>query len=205
MIFFDIEQNTDEWKEARKGKITGSALGKIMANEQGAFGQPAHAYALQLALERITGKINENNYSNQHMERGHKQEPIARMLYEETFFADVSNGGFFDLGNIGCSPDGLVGSDGIIEIKSVIPTVHFANVKRNHVDPAYKWQHFGNLKFTKRDWIDFVSYCQDYPKGKKLFTYRIYKKQCRGYFRRIDKRVSQFEKLIQHKMKEILK
>lgn len=196
MIFVDVEQNTEEWLELRRGKITGSAIGKIMANEGKAFGDPAKAYALQIALERITGESAGGGYSNAHMERGHEQEPLARMLYEETYFCDVTNGGFFDLGGIGCSPDGMVGEDGLIEIKSVIASVHYANVKRGGVDPSYKWQVISNLLFTEREWIDFVSYCHEYPVGKKLFVHRTFKKDCGELFDRLSFRMGEFNRLI---------
>lgn len=202
-MWHDIDQNSDEWLALRCGKITGSALGKIMANEGKAFGDPAKDYALQLALERINGCPTEGGFSNAHTERGHEQEPIARMLYEDTYFADVTKGGFFDLGNIGCSPDGLVGDNGLIEIKSVIAKVHYANVKRGENDPAYKWQFIGNLMFTGREWIDFVSYCSEYPAGKQLFVYRTWRKDCDELFARLDARLVEFEKLVQSRVAEI--
>lgn len=205
MIFRDIKQNDDEWEKFRLGKVTGSKLGCVMANFGKAFGPPAHDYALKIALERITGYGDTDAYSNSHMDRGHEQEPLARALYEETYFCDVLNGGFFDLEDKGCSPDGLVGEHGLIEIKSVIAKVHHANVKRNDVDPAYKWQVAGNLMFSKRDWIDFVSYCQSYPAGKKLFAVRKHKKELRGKFRMLKKRLKEFDNLIATKTRDILK
>ena len=197
MIFHDIEQNTDEWFDLRVGKITGSAVQKIMANEGKAFGDPAKDYAVKIALERITGESKGESYSNAHMERGHEQEPLARMEYENEYFCNVSNGGFFDCGNEGCSPDGLVGSVGVIEIKSVIFSVHYKNVKRNDVMPTYKWQNYFNLQKTGREWIDLISYCQEYPIGRKLFVHRTYAKDCQDEFARMDARIADFEKLIE--------
>jgi len=204
MIFHNIEQNTDEWHALRCGKITGSNFGKIMANEGKAFGEPAKDYALRIALERITGEPKTGGFSNEHTERGHTQEPLARMLYEEVRFCDVLNGGFYDLGNIGCSPDGRVGP-GIIEIKSVIDKVHYANVKRGAVDPSYKWQVIGNLKCTGAEWIDWISYCDEYPAGKKLFVFRTWRNDCADEFKRLDDRLSEFEKLIVQRIEEILR
>lgn len=196
MIFHDVEQNTDEWLDLRVGKITGSAISKIMANYGKAFGSPAKDYAVQIALERIKGVAQGSSYSNGHMERGHEQEPLARMEYENEFFCDVDNGGFFDCGTEGCSPDGLVYEDGVIEIKSVIPSVHYQVVKRNDIDPKYKWQLYFNLQKTGREWLDFVSYCHDYPSEKKLFVHRIYAKDCAEFFRQIDIRIAEFEALV---------
>ena len=194
--FVDVEQNTDEWFELRAGLLTSSKLGVVMANYGKAFGEPAKKYAVNIAIEQITGKAISSSYSNEHMERGHEQEPIARMLYEDQTFCESSNGGFFGSDFIGCSPDGLVYDCGVIEIKSVISNVHYANVKRQSVDPAYKWQCIGNLKFTGRDWLDFVSYCADYPEDKQLFIHRIEKWNLSEEFKMIDNRVEEFRQLV---------
>lgn len=175
MLFHNVDQNTDEWMSLRLGRVTMSSAGKFMANDGKAFGDPAKKYALKIALERVTGKKSEFSFSNDHMIRGHEQEPIAKMLYEEENFVTVSNGGFFDCGNYGTSPDGLVGEDGIIEIKSVIAKTHYATLRRGTPDPAYKWQLIGHLDCTGRDWVDFVSYCSDFIEKKQLITYRTYR------------------------------
>lgn len=195
--FIDVEQNSDEWYALRGGKLTSSKLPTIMANYGKAFGEPAKKYAVNIAIEQITGEPIASTFSNEHMERGHLQEPIARMLYENSTFCDVTNGGFFDGGFIGCSPDGLVDDDGVIEIKSVIPHVHYASIKRNKCDPAYYWQCVGNLKFTGREWIDFISYCQEFPVEKQLFVHRMKAVDLAEEFSKIDFRVSEFERLVQ--------
>ena len=199
MIFHDIEQNTDEWADMRVGKIGGSSIGKIMANYGKAFGDPAHGLAVQIAIGQLTGVRQDSGYSNEHMERGHEQEPIARSLYEQKYFCTVTNGGFFENGDIGVSPDGLVDDDGVIEIKSVIPTTHFANVERKKFDPAYKWQLYFNLQQTERDWIDFVSFCATFPEGKRLYTFRIFKENAAEEFAMIDKRLEEFRALVEKK------
>ena len=195
--FHDVAQNSDEWYALRAGSFTSSNASKVMANLGKAFGDPAKKYAVNIAVEQITGAPMVSDYTNEHMERGHEQEPIARMLYEEENFCDVTNGGYFDLGFIACSPDGMVHDDGVIEIKSVIASVHFANIKRQSIDPAYKWQCIGNLKFTGRDWLDFVSYCADFPEDKRLFTHRIWKKDLEEEFNQISNRIEEFEKLVE--------
>lgn len=202
--FHDIQQNTDEWFEMRSGLLTSSKLGVIMANYGKAFGEPAKKYAVNMAIEQITGKSIASSFTNDHMERGHEQEPIARMLYEEEMFCNVSNGGFFGSDTIGCSPDGLVDDDGVIEIKSVISTVHFANIKRQSVDPAYKWQCYGNLKFTGREWIDFISYCSEFPGDKQLYTFRINKADIQEQFSMIDERTALFIKLVEETKQTII-
>jgi hypothetical protein len=198
--FYDIQQNTDDWLQMRAGRLTSSNLGKVMANYGKAFGEPAKKLAVQIAIERITGQPIANNYSNDHMERGHEQEPVARMLYEEQTFCDVTNGGFYCDDNIGCSPDGVVGV-GAIEIKSVIESVQFSNVRRQAVDPAYKWQCVGNLKFTGSEWLDFISYCEGFPEGKRIFIHRIEPSGVSDEFKMIDARISEFMALVDQSIK----
>lgn len=198
MKFHNIEQNTDEWLDLRIGKLTGSGVAKIMAKCGSAFGEPAKKYAVQLAIEQLTGKRSmSSGYSNEHTERGHEQEPIARALYEEAHFVDVSNGGFFDCGSAGCSPDGLVGDDGMIEIKSVISHIHYANIKRGGIDPAYKWQIYFNLLMTERKWIDFVSYCADFPSETQLYVHRVKADDCDTEFKMINERAAEFSELVE--------
>jgi len=205
-IFHDIPQNEDEWFQMRAGRLTSSKLGTVMANLGKAFGEPAKKYAVDIAIEQITGNPVSSGYSNEHMERGTQQEPVARMLYEAETFSEVSNGGFFCSDFVGCSPDGCVGDKGAIEIKSVIPSVHYANIKRQDIDPSYKWQCRGNLKFMGVEWLDFVSYCADFPEGKQLFVHRIYADNdlMKDYFNDIDLRIAQFKELVEDSKKLIL-
>jgi len=163
-----------------------------------AFTATAKKYAVSIAIEQITGKAIASTYSNEHMVRGHEQEPIARMMYEDENFTDVTNGGFFEseCGFIGCSPDGLTDS-GVIEIKSVIASTQYATVKRNNVDPSYKWQCVGNLKFTGKDWIDYVSYCSEFPEDNQLFTFRLEAKDLSDEFKMIESRIAEFKSLVE--------
>lgn len=203
MQFHDVQQNTDEWQALRLGKATASNFACIMANDGKAFGDPAKRYALQLALELATGKKAEYSFSNEHMERGHEQEPVARMLYEEEHFVDVSNGGFFCHGTYGDSPDGLVNDDGGVEIKSVIASTHYATLTRGDFDPAYRWQLIGHLDCTGRDWFDFVSYCSDFPEDKQLLVYRLMATDYQDEIERLRARRAQFLELVQETLLKI--
>jgi len=194
--FYDVEQNSEEWFELRAGKLTSSNLAKVMANFGKAFGEPAKKLASNIALEQITGRPVSSDYSNEHMERGHIEEPIARELYEIETFSTITNGGFFCNDLIGCSPDGLVNGEGVIEIKSAIPNVHFARISKGTIDSAYKWQCIQNLDKTGRDWLDFVSYCADFPEGKQLFIYRLHRADIQDEIKMIDARTAEFFNLV---------
>jgi len=205
MKWHDIEQNTDEWLDMRVGKLTGSGVKTIMANFGKAFGEPAKKLAVSIAREQVTGKRSlASQYTNAHMERGHEQEPIARALYEDEYFVDVTNGGFFDCENEGCSPDGLVSTDGLIEIKSVIDHVQYSTIKRGGIDPVYKWQVYFNLMKTGRDWIDYVSYCADFPEKTRLYVHRVLRKDCEEQFKSIEERAKEFFEVVE-KAKTIIK
>lgn len=204
-MFHNVEQNTDEWFDLRVKNLTGSAVKEVMANYGKAFGDPAKKRAISLAREFVTGRRSLiPTYSSKHMERGHEQEPIARRLYEESNFLTVKNGGFFERDGLGCSPDGLVFNDGLIEIKSVIDTVHYKTIERGGFDPAYKWQIYFNLKVTGRDWIDFISYCADYPKETQLYVFRTYFNDCGEFFEMIDVRLREFFVLVDNAKNKIL-
>ena len=194
--YHDIEQNSDEWFNMRAARLTSSKLGTVMANFGKAFGEPAKKYATEIALERITGVPCSSNYQNEAMARGHEEEPLARQLYEQETFCDVANGGFFCNEVIGCSPDGLVDENGVIEIKSAVPSMHFSRIKKQSYDSAYKWQLIGNVKYTGREWIDFVSYCSAYPKDKRLYVFRLWADRLEQEFKMIDERVSEFLDLV---------
>lgn len=203
MIFHDIEQGTDAWLDLRMGKATASNYACIMANDGRAFGDPAHRYALKIALERITGRRAEYSFKSEDMERGNVMEPFGRALYEERYFVEVTNGGFFDHGDWGDSPDGLVGDHGILELKSVIASVHEANIRRGAADPSYKWQIAGHILDTGRDWCDFASYCSDYPEGKQLVVFRTWRKDIAEQLEALANRRAKFIELVQQKTFEI--
>lgn len=191
--------------QLRAGKITGSSDGKIMANYGKAFGEPAKAIAVEIADIMLGGSPSDNGHTNAHMERGHEEEPIARMKYQEEYFCEVGNGGFFDNGKTGCSPDGIVDGGNLIEIKSVIKAVHYACLKRKSYDPKYKWQLIFNLKESGAEWIDFVSFCSTMNDKKKLYVSRIYAEDVQKEFEMIDSRLAEFWELVEETKRNILK
>jgi hypothetical protein len=191
-VWIDVEQNTEQWFDLRLGKVTGSTMSKVMANFGKAFGQPAKDLAVNLAVEQLGGVRQGSNYMNAHMERGHIEEPFARKFYEDEYFIDVENGGFYDNVLTGCSPDGRVGEDGLIEIKSAIPSVHYNRIRKNTFDSAYRWQLIFNMKEAERDWIDFISYCSSFPVETRLFVYRLKKDDFKKEYEMIDERLAEF-------------
>lgn len=204
MQWFDVLQNSDEWMNLRIGRVTGSKVAEIMAHDPKGFGEPAKRYAVQKATERITGrKVYESKSKNEHLDRGHEQEPIARRAYEDRYFVDVTNGGFFCNEYVGDSPDGLVGNDGLVEIKSVTAAVHFETLKRGSYDPSYTWQIITHIDLSGRSWCDFISYCAEFPEGKDLFVYRIYRDEFKDKIERLRERRAKFINYIKQIQKDI--
>ena len=199
--WIDVVQNSDEWFDLRLNRITSSNFDKICANMGKAFGNPAIEYGQKKALERVTGIRDENGFKNAYMDRGNELEPIAKELYERETFNEATNGGFSYLGNYGDSTDAMVGKDGCIEIKCVIPNTQWKRIRTDNYDTSYKWQIQGHLLISNKKWCDFVSYCPEFPEEKRLFIKRVFKdeemqKQLKSRLMEFDKKVEEFVKMI---------
>jgi hypothetical protein len=159
----DCEQNSEQWFKARLGILTASNFHKVLGKEQGG-GDPKMRRALMLDLigERMTGEQAEH-YSNKHTERGHDMEDAARALYQFITDDEVQRIGFVKnltaKGNqIGFSPDSFIGADGVLEIKTKLPRLHFEVVLSNKLPPEHYAQCQGGLWTAEREWIAFMSY-----------------------------------------------
>jgi len=171
-IIKDIEQGGDEWLQLRLGVATASKFNKIITAE-GKQSETLEKYALQLAIDTLL-TTPESSYKNADMIRGTELEPLAREAYQEETFSIVEQITMFlsDCGNFGYSPDGLVGDDGLIEIKCPKAITHFQYIIDNK-GPSDYWQQLqGGLWLSGRKWIDFVSYHPDF-KTKQLFIIRV--------------------------------
>ncbi|MFT0849061.1 lambda exonuclease family protein [Actinomycetaceae bacterium L2_0104] len=173
-IFEDLEQGSPEWLEARRGIITASVVGQLItpSTVKPAANDKSRALILSLAAERITGII-EPVFPNRDMERGTYEEPIIRGLYAE-HYAPVKEIGFMtrevDGYRIGYSPDGLVGEDGLIEIKSRRQKKQMQTILTDKVPPENMAQLQCGLLVSGRKWIDYVSFCGGMPLYVKRVT-----------------------------------
>ena len=156
MIYHNIEQNTPEWDALRRGKFTASSFADLFMKESTKGYQDA---IYKVVYERITNDTPES-YTNEWMQRGHELETEARAVYELETFNKVHNGGFFELSEwIGASPDGLIGKDGLAEIKCLKYNTMIGYLL-DHEAPIkqYQYQLQGQLYVTNRKWVDFVAY-----------------------------------------------
>ena len=170
-----MEQRTDDWFNARLGKATASRLNDALSQTKTGEGAGRVAYRLELVTERLTGMKGET-YSNKYMEWGTEQEPFAREAYESKFNEFVIEEGFVDHPTIpmtGASPDGLVGTDGLIEIKCPASTTHVSYLADGKVPAKYKKQMIWQIVCTGRKWCDFVSFDPRLPENLRLFVIRF--------------------------------
>ncbi|GAG80752.1 unnamed protein product, partial [marine sediment metagenome] len=159
MIIHDMEQGTEEWLRVRMGKVTASNFAISMAKgKSGGVSKTRTTLMHKLIAERLTNEPQET-YRNGAMEWGTETEPAAREYYEAVNDCIVKEVGFVEHNEyIGCSPDGLVSEDGLLEIKCPNSATHIGYILADKLPAVYKAQVQGQLWVTDRKWCDFVSY-----------------------------------------------
>ena len=170
----DLKQGTEEWLRARLGIVTASRVKDLLTSTfKPAKGKVVQTYANELASQRITGRL-PPQIKGYHLERGHIEEDLAIKAYEEKHRLTVDPCGIItsdELGFIiGFSPDGLVGDDGLIEVKSRMAKFQVATVLGDEVPTEYVLQCQMGLMVTKRKWCDFIQFSN----GMVLFDRRVY-------------------------------
>lgn len=152
----DCPQKSEEWYRARMGIPTASMFGTVMAGTKtGKDSKTRDTYMRKLAGEKLSG-IPMESYSNEDMERGVEQEPEIRARYAFMHDADITEVGFIRHGTKGCSPDGLIGDVGMLEIKSAAPHVMIEILLAGEIPAKHIPQVQGNLWVAEREWIDVV-------------------------------------------------
>lgn len=163
MRVVDVDQRSTEWHRLRAGVATASNFGKLLTST-GKLSSQAESYADQLAAEWLMGTTISQDQSAW-MQRGIELEQEARDYYQFTKDVDVEEVGFIlrDDEFVGCSPDGLVGDDGLVEIKCPAPHTHINYLISGTLPGQYQPQVQGQLYVTGRQWCDFISYHPDLP------------------------------------------
>lgn len=187
-----MDQRTEEWFATRAGKVTASRVADVIAKTKSGYSASRANYMAQLVAERLTGKPQES-FSNAAMEWGNEQELYARAAYESKANVLVDEVGFVEHPSIalsGASPDGLVGSDGLVEIKCPNTATHIDYLLGKQVPAKYKPQMAWQLACTQRPWCDFVSYDPRLPERHQLFVVR-YEPEA-GYIQELEAEVSKF-------------
>lgn len=168
----ELIQGSDEWLEARRGLITAGSLKLILTPTlKTASNEKERQHLYELLAQRVTGYV-EPQYVSYDMLRGLDDEVYARELYSEKY-APVETVGMVTNDELGfvfsCSPDGLVGDDGLIEVKSRMQKYQAQTIVDGEVPTEFMLQIQGNMFVTGRKWCDFISYCGGMP----MFVQRV--------------------------------
>lgn len=171
-----MDQRSDDWYAVRAGKFTASRSSDLMAKTKTGPGASRGALVTLLAIERITGKCVET-YSNAAMQRGIELEAEALDAYAFDACVVVNAEAFVEdktLPNTGCSPDGVVDADGLVEVKCPSnPAKHLDALRSGAHAKEYAWQLQHQLMATGRKWVDAVSYDPRFPGPLQLAVVRV--------------------------------
>lgn len=175
---YDVVQGTDEWKLLKAGMFSSSKFSELMGDKKKSGRK---TYLHKILSERMTGIPCEDKYYGQAMKRGNELEPRGRALHGLKIGEKIREVGFITVdgrnsnwdGWVCCSTDGLIGEDGILEIKSVNNPVQLWTILEGRVPPQHKFQIQGGLLVTGRKFCDFVSYNPDAGLKYEYFHIRV--------------------------------
>jgi putative phage-type endonuclease len=188
-----MEQRSPEWFAERKGKVTASRIKDILATiRNGNWAAARKHYAAQLVAERLNDKPPEP-FTNEYIEWGIAQEPLAREAYTKVTGNEVQDVGFINHPAIelaGASPDGLIGDEGCLEIKCPTTATHIETLLADEIPEQHKLQMIWQMLCAKRAWCDFVSFDPRLPEDMQLFVKRFHLDVAEAY--NIEKEVRVF-------------
>jgi putative phage-type endonuclease len=176
-----IEQGSAAWLALRLGKVTASRVSDVIARTKSGPSASRANYAAQLIAERLSGHV-EESFTNAAMQWGTDQEPDARLAYEFRTDLEVEQVAFVPHPTIemsGASPDGLVGADGLVEIKCPNTATHLETLVTGAIPSKYVTQMLWQMACTGRQWCDFVSFDPRLPENMRLFVNRLHRDDTR--------------------------
>jgi putative phage-type endonuclease len=187
-----IEQGSAEWLAIRLGKVTASRITDVLAKGKSGEAATREDYRTELVVQRLTNEPGES-FTNAAMEWGTQTEPMARIAYEAHANVFVEQVAFVDHPTIewfGCSPDGLVGETGLLEIKCPNSKTHIKYLLAGKPPAKYVPQMQCQMAVTGREWCDFVSYDPRLPEDLQLFVVRLERDV--SYIMAMEEEVSKF-------------
>ena len=194
MRVIECEQGSPEWRQARAGVITASRVNDVMARIKSGEAAVRRNYKAEILVERLTKEPTPDGYMSAEMLRGIEMEPLARAAYEMKQDVMVDRVGFVlhpSLDYLGASPDGLVGDDGLVEIKCPNTATHLGYLLGRVAPSEYHNQMLTQMACCEREWCDFVSYDNRVPERMQLFVVRLYRDD--GRIEAIEKAVTEFD------------
>lgn len=195
-----IVQGTDEWLQARAGKITASRIADVLMKPTTAGYQN---YRSQLICERLTGRP-VDTFKSAAMQRGNDIEPQARAMFTMNTGLAVEETGFVDhptIPNAGASPDGLIGDDGLVEIKCPLMTEHIRMLTGGKPKHVYACQMDWQMECTGRKWVRFVNFHPEFPDDLQMHIIEIERNEER--LEQLREAVAAFEKDIMETMAKL--
>lgn len=181
MKLLNVKQLSSEWFQAHCGVVSGSHMSAVLDfTQKKVTGSKGKTYFRTKLAELLTGVAVQDNYVSREMLEGIDREPMAIAAYEAQESVMVEAVGFAlhdSIPRYGCSPDGLVGDDGLIEIKCPKSGTHLQWLIDGKIPEAHIPQIRAELSVTGRDWCDFVSYSPEVPKPLRLMVIRMTKEQ----------------------------
>jgi putative phage-type endonuclease len=176
-----VEQGSDEWKALRAGRVTASKVADAISKlKNGGESATRRELRIKLVTEALTGEPADDIFETAAIRWGRENEAYARMYYEELRQVQVRQIAFAHhptLKRAGASPDGLVGTDGLLEIKCPMSHTHLNYILAGVVPEDYKPQMLWQMECTGRNWCDLMSFDPRMPKGLRVFIRRFQKDQ----------------------------
>jgi putative phage-type endonuclease len=170
-----MEQRSDEWFKARAGKVTASRISDVVAKTKTGYGASRANYMAQIIADRLSGEP-QSTFTNAAMQWGTETEPMARAAYEFEYGVDVAEVGFLvhpEIEMAGASPDGIIGDDGLIEIKCPNTATHIETLTKQEAAKKYIDQMQWQMACTGTKWCDFVSFDPRMPPELNMFVKRV--------------------------------
>ena len=199
----EITQGSDAWFAQRLGKVTASRVADVIAKTKTGYSTSRDNYMAQLVCERMTNTVAES-FTNSAMQWGTETEPLARAAYEahaDVLVDEVAMITHPIIEDAGASPDGLVGDDGLLEIKCPNTATHIDTLLTQTVPGKYITQMQWQMACTGRKWCDFVSFDPRMSDGLQLFVKRVPRDD--AYIQMLEKEVIQFLTELDGKIKKL--
>ena len=208
------DQGTQEWLMERCGKVTASRMADVMATIKTGEAASRANYRAELVAQRLTGQL-EAGFTNAAMQWGTEQEPFARASYEIMRGVFVEEVGFVPHPQImmaGASPDGLVGSDGMVEIKCPNTATHIAFLLDGKIPQKYQLQMAWQMACCGRQWVDYASFDPRMPEYLRLKVVRYAATEAgipaieaavRQFIAEVDSTVAALENLLRDRRKAV--
>lgn len=187
-----MEQRSEEWFAARVGKVTASRVADLMAKTKSGPSASRANYMAELICERLTGQRAEC-FTNAAMQWGTETEPQARAAYEFVTDNAVTEAGIVfhpSIADFGASPDGLIGIDGLLEIKCPSSATHIETLLTEAIPAKYMTQMQAQMACTGRVWCDFASFDPRLPGDMQLWVRRVHRDD--AFIAEMEREVSAF-------------